>query len=106
MKLKCASLIILYQRMAVLAVRYFPLTKSKSREHVFRHQLTCKFQTLLAPGKYFITVRLEERMSDHLQILIDKLVGALSFEVLGKEKIPSWGVLDIDIDFVDNGSVS
>jgi lipopolysaccharide transport system ATP-binding protein len=102
----CVSLIILDQRMVVLAGRYFPLNKSKPQDHICRHQLTCKFQIPLAPGEYFITIRLEERMSEHLQILVDKLVGALSFDVIGKEKIPSWGVLDIDIDFLDNGSVS
>jgi len=45
---------------------------------------------------------LEERMSDHLFTLIDKQVGALSFEIFKKENSTSWGVLDIDMAFIEN----
>jgi lipopolysaccharide transport system ATP-binding protein len=102
----CISLIILDQRMVVLAGRYFTPTKSPVSGGVCRNRLTCKFQIPFASGEYFITVRFEDRVSDHLQMLIDKLVGALSFKVLGKEKVPSWGVVDMDIDFLENSSLS
>ena len=97
----CVSLIILDQRMLVLTGRYFLLTKNAPHEHVCRHRLTCEFQVPFAPGEYFINFRLEDRMSDHLLTLVDKQVGALSFEIFGEKNSSSWGVLDIDMNFTE-----
>jgi lipopolysaccharide transport system ATP-binding protein len=98
----CVSLVILDQRMVVLAGKYFLLIKREPVDQVCRHRLTCKFEIPFAPGEYFITVRFEDRVSDQLQMLVDKLVGAVSFEVIGKGKIPTWGVLGMDITLLDS----
>lgn len=95
----CVSLIILDQRMLVLTGRYFLLIKNTPHGHVCRHRLTCKFQVPFAPGEYFINFRLEDRVSDHIQMLVDKQVGALSFEIFGEKDSAAWGVIDIDMDF-------
>jgi len=95
----CLSLIILDQRMLVLAGEYCLIPKNEPNNGVFRHSLQCQFHATLAPGEYFINLRLEERMSDRLFTLIDKQVGSLSFEIFRKEESTSWGVLDIDMTF-------
>jgi len=95
------SLIILDQRMLVLAGEYCLLPKNDRNNEVFRHSLRCQFHAPLAPGEYFINIRLEERLSDHLLTLIDKQVGALSFEIFRKEDSTSWGVLAVDMTFTE-----
>ena len=97
------ALIVLDRRMLVLSGGYFLLTGNKPHEHICRQRLTCKFEVPFAPGQYFINIRLEDHMSDQLQILIDKQVGALSFEILNTKNGPSWGgVLDLDMIFIEN----
>ncbi len=98
----CLSLIILDQRMLVLAGKYCCLPKNENGGDLSTHGIQCRFQAPLGPGEYFINLRLEERMSDHLFTLIDKQVGALSFEIFKKENSTSWGVLDIDMAFIEN----
>lgn len=98
----CVSLVLLDQRMVVLAGKYFPIVKRESVDQIHRHRLTCAFAIPFAPGEYFITIRFEDRVSDQLQLLVDKLVGAASFEIIRQEKSRAWGVLDMDITLLDN----
>lgn len=103
LKHPCVSLIVLDRRMLVLSWGYFLLTGNKPYEHLYRQRLTCKFGVPFAPGEYFINIRLEDYMSDQLQILIDKQVGALSFEILNTKNGPSWGgVLDLNMTFLED----
>lgn len=97
------SLIILDQRMLVLAGEYCFLPKNEHHREVSRRCVQCQFHAPLASGEYFINIRLEERLSDHLITLIDKQVGALSFEIVKKEDSSSWGVLAIDMTFTESG---
>lgn len=96
------SLIILDQRMLVLAGGYCLLPKNVHRGEVTRRSVQCQFHAPLASGEYFINIRLEERLSDQLVTLVDKQVGALSFEIVKKEASSSWGVLVVDMTFTDS----
>ena len=42
----------------------------------------CSFPARFAGGRYFITLRLEDRKSDDLCFLLDKQTGLMSFDVI------------------------
>jgi lipopolysaccharide transport system ATP-binding protein len=99
----CLSLIVLDQRMLVLAGEYCYLPISDQGADLSAQTVQCRFQAPLCPGEYFINLRLEERLSDHLITLIDKQVGALSFEIFRQGEATSWGALDMEMTFTIPG---
>jgi lipopolysaccharide transport system ATP-binding protein len=93
------ALIVQDRKMLMLAGQYAALKGGESRDGLFRYRVNCRFRAPFAPGEYFITLRLEDRLSERVMSPVDKQVGALSFEMLSKESANSLGVLDVDMEF-------
>jgi lipopolysaccharide transport system ATP-binding protein len=95
------SLIVMDSKMLAVAGKFFPLSKSRFQGGVFQNSVNCLFQAPFSPGEYFITLRLEDRVSDQLMVPVDKQVGALSFQMISKNMVSPIGVLDLEMEFFE-----
>jgi lipopolysaccharide transport system ATP-binding protein len=79
-----AVTIILYdQRMVEIGGRYFPVnSEAMAANGTNRVAAEISFPAMLNNGNYFLTLRLEDRISDTHFHPIDKQVAALSFQVM------------------------
>ncbi len=76
------SLVLHDHRMIDLSGRYFRLPPRTSDAGITRRTVLFSFPADLNNGHFFLTVRLEDRLSDDSFFPIDKQVGALSFSVI------------------------
>lgn len=76
------SLVLHDHRMVDLAGRYFRIEGKRAESGLSRAALEVNFPASLNGGQYFLTVRLEDRLSDTSFFPIDKQVGALSLHVI------------------------
>jgi lipopolysaccharide transport system ATP-binding protein len=88
------SMIVQDRKMMDVAGQFFPLDGESEGENWNKAITKVRFKANLAAGRYHITVRLENRLSETVFQPIDKQVGLLSFEVLETEKA-FLGVTDI-----------
>jgi len=75
------SILLQDQRLVNIGGQHFALTPEGSVDGRSQARLRLRFPVQLAPGRYHITLRLEDRHSDLVFMPIDKQVGVLSFEV-------------------------
>lgn len=92
----CLSLIVQDRRMMDFGGGFFPLKGGNPEEGWKQEELTMRWPAKLAGGRYSITVRMENRESEWMFMLIDKQVGLLTFEVL-EEKKTFLGAVDLGI---------
>ena len=76
------SLVLHDHRMLDLSGRYFRLSPQMPDSDISRKTVLFSFPADLNNGHFFLTVRLEDRLSDDNFFPIDKQVGALSFSVI------------------------
>jgi lipopolysaccharide transport system ATP-binding protein len=100
----CISIIVQDRRMLVLGGRYFPISQRQHENGVCRSTIFCSFKAALAEGIYFMTVLLEEHQSHNNLLLIDKQAGVLSFEMLNSGGNDFLGLVDLEMDYVEEGA--
>lgn len=95
----CLSVVVQDSKMLNVGGRYFRLAPAPGGLGRATAKSRVRFSPRLAPGRYFITLRLETRTSDTLFMPVDKQVGALSFDVLpsGGEFL---GAVDLGLELV------
>ncbi|OFW02691.1 MAG: ABC transporter ATP-binding protein [Acidobacteria bacterium RIFCSPLOWO2_12_FULL_59_11] len=91
------SLVIHDHRMIDLSGRFFSLTPQTSDSDINRRTVLFSFPAELNNGHFFLTVRLEDRLTDENFFPIDKQVGALSFSVIRPTKQHFIGLVHLPI---------
>jgi hypothetical protein len=56
-------------------------------------------------GRFFVTLRVDARRSEHLSFPLAKQFAALSFEVAGDPRLPNIGNVDLGITLAARESV-
>lgn len=96
------SLILCDYRMIELAGRTCQLTPAQAAGH--RSQVHITFPACLNTGNYFLTVRLEDGLSDAATLLIDKQNGVLSFAVTRSVQHQFIGMVDLPFEMKEQGT--
>jgi lipopolysaccharide transport system ATP-binding protein len=91
------SIILCDYRMIELSGRYFRIEPKPGEGGILRATVRFSFRADMNFGNYFITVRLEERISDSSLMPVDKQVGALSFNVLRPANLHFIGMINLPI---------
>ena len=73
------------RRMLQIGGRRFELTDTPAADGLVRARVQCTFAAMLGQGRYFITLKLEERKSRELFFPLDKQAGLMSFEILEQD---------------------
>jgi lipopolysaccharide transport system ATP-binding protein len=84
-------------RLAQLGGMSIPLEGVPVGDGTLRSRVQCSFPAKLAKGRYFITLRLEDRVSDELFFPIDKQAGLMSFEI-ARSRREFLGAVDLGFD--------
>ena len=92
------SLVLHDHRMVDLAGRYFRIEGRSAEAGLSRASLEITFPARLNNGQYFLTARLEDRLSDTSFFPIDKQVGALSLHVIRPANTFFIGMLDLPFE--------
>ena len=82
--------------MLQIAGRAFALNGTEGADGMVRARVRFSFAAKLARGRYFITLRLEERRSEDLFFPLDKQTGLMSFEVMRQQR-DFLGTVDLDM---------
>jgi len=95
-----AVTILLYdQRMVEIGGKYFLVRQDRAvLNQAGWATLDVVLHTNLNNGSYFLTLRLEDRLSDSQMLPVDKQVGALSFQIIRPANRHFLGLMDLDID--------
>ena len=88
------SLIVQDRRLVQLGGRCFRLVGTRGADGVIRARVQCTFPARLAQGRYFVTLRLEDRKSEEVFFPLDKQTGLISFEVL-RQRRDFLGTVDL-----------
>lgn len=91
------SLIVCDYRLIELSGRYICITPNYNAQGFARSSVRFTFPAALNNGNYFLTVRLEERISDSNLMPIDKQVGALSFNIIRPANTHFIGMFQLPI---------
>ena len=70
------------------------LAGTRGTDGMIRVRAQCSFAARLGSGRYFITLRLEDRRSDDVFFPLDKQAGILGFEVIQPRR-EFLGAIDI-----------
>jgi len=92
------SLVLHDHRLVDLAGRYFRIEGKRAEYGFSRTTLEISFPASLNTGQYFLTVRLEDRLSDSSFFPIDKQVGALSLHVIRPGNSHFIGMIDLPFE--------
>jgi lipopolysaccharide transport system ATP-binding protein len=76
------AVLIQDRKMLPIGGQSFPLPGAPEADGKIRWRTRCSFPARLAGGRYFVTLRLEDRRSDEVFLPVEKQAGILSFEVL------------------------
>ena len=76
------SIFLQDRRMLQIGGQSFKLTGTPGADGMVHVRTQCSFPARFAGGRYFITLRLEDRKSDDLCFLLDKQTGLMSFDVI------------------------
>jgi len=88
------------RRMLHLGGQSFRLIGTPGPDGLTRVRAQCSFPARLAGGRYFITLRLEDRRSEEVFFPLDKQVGLLSFDVIEPTK-RFLGAVDLGMQWVE-----
>lgn len=92
------SIILCDYRMIELSGRYYAIAKNPDDRGITKSVVRFSFRADFNSGNYFVTIRLEERISDSNLIPVDKQVGALSFNVIRPPKLHFIGMAHLPIE--------
>ena len=90
------SVVVQDHRMLQLGGRAFGLAGTGGEDGVVRVRVQWSFPAKFAQGRYFVTLRLEERKSDDVFYPLDRQTGLMSFAVLRQRK-DFLGTVDLGI---------
>jgi lipopolysaccharide transport system ATP-binding protein len=94
----CVSIVIMDRRMIPLSGKVRAVANGKPVSgNARRATLIFSLRSGFAPDAYYVTVRLEERVTDSAMLLIDKQVGLLSFDVVKGKGGGFLGMVDLAI---------
>lgn len=88
------SVVLQDRRMVQIGGRHFALTGTASGHGIVRARVRCSFPATFSGGRYFITLRLEDRTSEDLFFPVEKQVGLMSFEVF-RDRAELLGAVDL-----------
>jgi hypothetical protein len=97
-KRPAVSLILQDRRMVAISGRYYQISGETDKRDICKASIIFSFKAVLQEGHYFITLRLEDRISDRQFLLVDKQSGALYFEVARSGKREFLGIVDMSMD--------
>ena len=60
--------------------------------------VTFRFQAILAPARYHVTIKLMNGRTEETSLLIDKQVGVLSFDTVARGSNSFLGIVDLGIE--------
>jgi lipopolysaccharide transport system ATP-binding protein len=90
------SILLQDRRMLLIGGQAFGLTGTPGADGMARVRAHCSFPAKFSGGRYFITLRLEDRKSSELFFPLEKQTGLMSFEVTQPRK-EFLGAVDLDI---------
>ena len=90
------SIMLQDRRMLQIGGRAFALSGTEGADGMVRARVQFSFAAKLARGRYFVTLRLEERRSEDLFFPLDKQTGLMSFEVMRQQR-DFLGTVDLDM---------
>lgn len=94
------------RKMLLITSSYAMIRSLATNNGMNSSTLKCSFRASLGEGRYFVTVKLDDRPSDTVFTPIDKQVGLLSFEVLQPKNTRFKGVMDLSLSiFEENPEV-
>jgi lipopolysaccharide transport system ATP-binding protein len=86
------------RKMVTIGGRAIALTGAPTPDGMTSARVQCTFSAKLKRGRYFITLRLEDRKSEDVSFPLDKQSGVMSFEVLQPQK-DFLGTVDLGMRF-------
>lgn len=92
------SIILCDYRMIEVAGRFVPIAKNTVEQGLRTSTVRFSFRAELNTGNYYLTARLEDRISDGNLIPVDKQVGALSFTVSRPPHLHFIGLFNVPIE--------
>ena len=100
-KRPAVSLILQDRRMVAISGRYYQISGEADKRNICKASIIFSFKAVLQEGHYFITLRLEDRISDRQFLLVYKQSGALYFEVTRSTKKNFLGIVDIQMECIN-----
>ena len=97
-KRPAVSLILQDRRMISISGRYFQITQPSVVGDLAKASVVFSFTANLQEGYYFITMRLEDRLSDRQFLVVDKQSGVLNFHITRSGQKEFLGMVDMQID--------
>ena len=94
------SILLQDRRMLLIGGQSLELIGTPRVDGMVRARAQCSFPARFSGGRYFITLRLEDRKSEDLFFPLDKQTGLMSFEVLQPRK-EFLGAVDLDIRWLE-----
>lgn len=95
------SLILCDYRMIELSGRYIRITSRQNSQGITKSSVRFTFPAMLNTGNYYLTLRLEQRISDSNLMPVDKQVGALSFNVIRPANTHFIGLIQLPIEGIE-----
>ena len=86
--------------MLLIGGQTFALSGTPGADGMVRARAQCSFPAKFSGGRYFITLRLEDRKSADLFFPLEKQTGLMSFEVVQPRK-EFLGAVDLDMRWSD-----
>lgn len=88
------------RNMIIIGSCSYPLTTDCGNdEESIRASTLCTFKAILGKGKYFITIKLDDRRSDKMFLPIEKQVGVLSFDIMQQDINEFQGLVNLSMEF-------
>jgi lipopolysaccharide transport system ATP-binding protein len=94
------SILVQDRRMLLIGGQAFGLTGTPGTDGMVRVRAQCSFPARFSGGRYFITLRLEDRKSADLFFPLEKQTGLMSFEVV-QLRNEFLGAVDLDMRWLE-----
>lgn len=92
------SITIQEARLLVVGGKNFDLAPPNSDTEWQVGSVTFRFQAILAPARYHVTIKLMNGRTEETSLLIDKQVGVLSFDTVARGSNSFLGIVDLGIE--------
>ncbi|ADJ28050.1 ABC transporter ATP-binding protein [Nitrosococcus watsonii] len=93
----CLSVVLQATNLVGIGGRWFRINSSFSESEAVAVALKIKFPAKFNDGKYFITLRLEDRKDQKQYFILHKIPGALTFDILPRTNNDLLGFYDIKL---------
>ncbi|MGR9108600.1 MAG: ABC transporter ATP-binding protein [Gammaproteobacteria bacterium] len=92
----CLSVVIQAANLVGIGGRWFRLERPAERDGAVK--VGIRFPAKFAPGRYFITLRLEDREDQQQSFVLHKIPGALSFQLINEGPESLLGFRDLELE--------